>query len=352
MDWKEQGFILVSELIVGYLFGRFSIPIFRKIKTGKLDFYIGDRFAQDGSEPKFGGVTIFMTVVLGITVGVVCNNFYAAREMAAKIDLRVVLDGVMLLAVLLGIGLYQDYLKETKRGIGMKSLYMIIGEFASCFLFLVLLKMFGTGQTGILLPFRMGYLDLKLMYYPIGALIMTLVINAVKVHDCFGGDTKGGVDGLCAFTTFIAALGFLSGSSAMVNRSSLSGGLDALFAVCTAGACAAFLLWGIHPAKLYLGESGSLLLGGLICIITEFSKTQFVLVIIGTAYFIDGICALLHRIIFSLKKKLLLKDCTLHGHLKKIGWGDYKIILVSGIISVLGAAVSMAFFRYADKFIF
>lgn len=352
MDWKEQGFILVSELIVGYLFGRFLIPIFRKIKTGKLDFYIGDRFAKDGSEPKFGGVIIFLTVVLGIIIGTVCNNFYVSRGLALKIDLRVVLDGIMLLAILLGIGLYQDYLKETKLGIGMRSLYMVIGEFASCFLFLVLLKMFGVGQTGILLPFRIGYIDLKSMYYPIGALIMTLVINAVKVHDCFGGDTEGGVDGLCAFTTFIAALGFLSGSSVMTNKLSVYGNLDSLFAVCTAGALAAFLLWGLHPAKVYLGESGSLLLGGLLCIINEFSKTQFVLVIIGVTYFIDGFFTLLHRLIFILKKKLLLKDCTLHGHLKKIGWGDYKIILISGIVSVLGAAVSVAFFRYADKFIF
>ena len=69
MSWSVQAVILGCEMVLGYVLGRVFIPYFRRIKTGKFDFYIGDRFAKDGSEPKFGGVVIMLCVIFGIVTG-------------------------------------------------------------------------------------------------------------------------------------------------------------------------------------------------------------------------------------------------------------------------------------------
>lgn len=71
MSWSVQAVILGCEMVLGYVLGRVFIPYFRRIKTGKFDFYIGDRFAKDGSEPKFGGVVIMLCVIFGIVTGVI-----------------------------------------------------------------------------------------------------------------------------------------------------------------------------------------------------------------------------------------------------------------------------------------
>ena len=69
MDWQVQSVVIVTELAAGFILFRFFIPFFRRIKTGRFDLYIGDRFKKDGSEPKFAGVVMLITSVLGLTAG-------------------------------------------------------------------------------------------------------------------------------------------------------------------------------------------------------------------------------------------------------------------------------------------
>ena len=80
MSWSVQAVILGCEMVLGYVLGRVFIPYFRRIKTGKFDFYIGDRFAKDGSEPKFGGVVIMLCVIFGIVTGVIFYDSQAAKK--------------------------------------------------------------------------------------------------------------------------------------------------------------------------------------------------------------------------------------------------------------------------------
>ena len=80
MSWSVQAVILGCEMVLGYVLGRVFIPYFRRIKTGKFDFYIGDRFAKDGSEPKFGGVVIMLCVIFGIVTGVIFYDSQAVRR--------------------------------------------------------------------------------------------------------------------------------------------------------------------------------------------------------------------------------------------------------------------------------
>lgn len=344
MSAGVQTVILGCEMLLGYILGRVFIPYFRRIKTGKFDFYIGDRFAKDGSEPKFGGAVIMLCVVFGIVTGVI---FYDSRTVmslgsgAFSKRVFVVLGGA---AMLTAIGLSEDYVKEKKLGIGMKPFYKAAMEYLICFGVCVALRYCGGLQTAVLLPFHWGYIQFGKLFYVLFPLFMTVGINIVKIHDCAGGKTDTGVDGLCAVTALIFSAGLSFGIVA-------KGGCDEalLVAVCTMGAASGFLFWGCSPAKLYLGESGALALGGLMTAAVLLSGEYFVFLLAGAAAVVDGVSAFLQYFVFKTRKKLLMKGYTLHGHLKNKGHGDLAVIGIFAVISVAGAAAAAAFLIYSGK---
>lgn len=345
MDWKTQAVVLFAEISCGFIFGRFSIPFFRKIKTGKLELYIGDRLRKDGSEPKFGGAVIFITVLLGIAVGSACMNINS-DSLTRVLDVRQVICAVMFCGILLTAGLFEDYQKETKKGIGMKKRYLYLLEFVASAVFIVLLRLFGFESAEVLLPFRMGYVDLGVWYIPLTALLMTLIINITLAHDCQNGVTETGIDGLCTLSVMIGCIGLASGMSAANGHD-----FAHMLCICTAGGCSALLFWSLSPSKIYLGQSGAMLLGGLLCCITVFSGLHIAALLALLAPIADGICAVLQRAVFAKSKKLLFKGASLHEHLKNIGWGDYRIMCADIIVQAIGCAGAIAFIVYESKIV-
>lgn len=345
MSWSVQAVILGCEMVLGYVLGRVFIPYFRRIKTGKFDFYIGDRFAKDGSEPKFGGVVIMLCVIFGIVTGVIFYDSQAVLSFEnGEFSRRVfiALGGVLMLTA---IGLSEDYVKEKKLGIGMKPFYKICMEYLICLGVCVGLRYCGGVQTAVLMPFHLGYVQFGGLFYPLFPLFMTVGINMVKIHDCAGGKTDTGTDGLCAVTALIFSAGLSSGLAAGTGSDAAQ-----LFAVCTMGAAEGFLFWGCSPAKLYLGESGALAIGGLMTMAVLLSGEYFVFLLAGAAVVVDGACGLLQYIVFKIRKKLLMKGYTLHEHLQKKGHGDHAVIGIFAVISVAGAAAAIAFLIYSGKF--
>ena len=159
MSWSVQAVILGCEMVLGYVLGRVFIPYFRRIKTGKFDFYIGDRFAKDGSEPKFGGVVIMLCVIFGIVTGVIFYDSQAVLSFEnGEFSRRVfiALGGVLMLTA---VGLSEDYVKEKKLGIGMKPFYKICMEYLICLGVCVGLRYCGGVQTAVLMPFHLGYVQ-------------------------------------------------------------------------------------------------------------------------------------------------------------------------------------------------
>lgn len=114
MSWSVQAVILGCEMVLGYVLGRVFIPYFRRIKTGKFDFYIGDRFAKDGSEPKFGGVVIMLCVIFGIVTGVIFYDSQAVLSFEnGEFSRRVVYRSGRSF-VLTAVGLRRIIVKEKK----------------------------------------------------------------------------------------------------------------------------------------------------------------------------------------------------------------------------------------------
>lgn len=341
MLWSKAFIAIWAELLFGFACGRVLIPYFRKLKTGKLELYIGDRFKKDGSEPLFGGVVIALTLVFGAMIGML--SFRADADIGDSGLAKYAAVIVMSLLLML-VGVAEDHLRDLRKSnVGLKTVTKLVLEFVICLGFLVFLRACGADDTAVLLPFRLGYMDFRLFYYPLTALGMTAVINAVKVHDCFGGDVQSGIDGLCPLSAVIYSL-FFAVYGNVIGDSYLN-----MLGYVTAAACMAYLIWGISPSKMYCGQSGAYLLGGLVSCMAVVSKLHLAVFMAGLSFLVDGVCCLVQYVVFRKSKRLLLKGNSLHAHFKAKGYSDYKIMMIFSCISVVGGAAGIAFAVYSTK---
>lgn len=307
--------IFALQLVIGGLAGRLFIPVFRKMKTGKFEVYIGDRFAQDGSEPRGGGALMLLTFVTACSAAAAADGFTADEIRAAAFT-------AIFAAILTAVGLAEDYDRDVRGGIGMKSRYRVTMKLLLCGGYTALMGLFGYSSKMVLLHFRWGYVDLGWAYILLNALLMTVIITAAEICDCQKGIHETGVDGLCPMTMFVSFLGlfaaFGDGSREVVR----------VICLCAAGSCAGYLIWGAKPSKLFLGQSGGLFLGSVMCGILMLSGLHGAVLLAMAVPFIELASHLLQRAVFKRNKKLLFKGATLHEHLRNIGWSEYRITAV------------------------
>ncbi len=344
MLWNKILLVLLIEIVVSFAMGRVLIPYFRKLKTGKLELYVGDRFQKDEQNtPKFGGIIILLVLIIAIALGL--GVVLQSSQLGDFNYSSRVLTGVIFSGLLMIVGTFEDFTKDCKsKAVGFKLRHKVFIEFLLSLALLISLYLQGDNTQEVLLPFGLGYLSFGVLYYPLMAVFMTCTINMVKLHDCFGGDTSSGIDGLCCATTVVFSL-FVAICSDIADNS-----FAQVYAYCIAGAAAGMLIWGLSPAKIYIGESGSLLLGGLVSSLVIVSQMHVVFLLAGLAFVVDSICALVQYFVYRKNKKLVFQGNSLHAHLKAKNWSDYKIIALFGLITVVGGAVSIGFAMYKTKF--
>lgn len=336
MEAKIQFALLVTGLAAGLISGRLWIPAARKLKTGKFDIYLGDRFKKDDSEPRMGGAVIFLSLVI--------SCFAALAFMKAESSQAAAMGCVCaFLGIMLTVGLLEDHGKDTRTNIGIKPLYRFLIKLTACIGLVLGLKLAGYSCGEVLLPFRWGYIHLGILEVPLNALLMTGLITAVEIHDCHSGYHETGIDGLCVLSVMTASLGLSAGFAA--------GGkiLPQLVCLCLAVSCGAFEVYSISPSKIYPGQSGGLVLGGALCSIMVLSGLQLAVVFAMTAIIADALCAALQRAAFAKTKKLLFKGASLHEHLRAKGFGDYGVMGLFGMTQLLGSAAAIAFIIYENK---
>ena len=330
--------IFALQLAVGAMLGRLAIPVFRKMKTGKFEIYIGDRFRQDGSEPRGGGAVMLISFAAACFAGAAAGAFDAAM-------LRGMVGVMMYTSLLTAVGLAEDYDKDVRGGLGMKSRYRIITKLVLSGGFLALMQLFGYECGKVLLPFRWGYTDLGMAGIPINAIFMTVLITAAEITDCQHGIHDTGIDGLSAMVMFVGFLGLFAAFG--------NGGHEEarLTALCAAGSCAGYLIWGMRPSKLYTGQSGGLFLGGALCGILVLSGLHGAVLFCGAVPLFELAAHLMQRAVFKGKKKLLLKGATIHEHLRNIGWTESRIMAVFALIQTIFCAGAAAYSIYEAKLI-
>ncbi len=316
------GTAIVSFLITAII-GRFLIPFLHKLHFGQTILDIGPSWhKKKQGTPTMGGFMFIIGIVIATTVAVVMRSISSGFGSVEKF----VFVGLCFALCNGAIGFVDDYVKVVKkRNLGLTAKQKLVLQFAVAALYLFLMWLCGD-DTNIAVPFTTyGLVNLGIFYYIIMLFVLVGLINAVNLTD--------GVDGLDGSITFFASL-FL-----MLIANVVGYDANVIFAAAVAGGCLGFLVWNFHPAKCFMGDTGSLFLGGAVCALAFAMDMQLLLILIGIMYLVEMFSVMLQVTYFKLTHgKRLFKMSPIHHHFEMSGWSEMKIVCVFSLITALCGA--------------
>ena len=311
------------------LSGFIFIPWLRKLKFGQTILEIGPNWhrAKQGT-PTMGGFMFYAGTFVGICGGLFMISGELKNLIGAMYTNQVVsLCVSMLTALGFGIiGYVDDHIKVVKKqNLGLSPKYKIFGQVFVTAAFLAGQYYIGHITTVIQLPFLKSF-DLGLFYYPIAFVGIIFMVNAVNLTD--------GIDGLCSSVTFVVALGFMMISAAYGYYT------NAIFAIALAGALVGFLVWNFHPAKVFMGDTGSMFLGGAVVAMAWAVNRPEILVFMGIIYTCEALSVVIQVTYFKITHgKRIFKMSSIHHHFEMCGWSEVKIVTIFTAIRTIFAAV-------------
>ena len=315
--------ILATSFILTVILAPIGIPMLRRVKVGQSIREEGPQsHMKKAGTPTMGGIIFLLSIIVTTAACGLLFDVFTTQT-------------VVLLLVFVGfgiIGFLDDGIKVIfKRNLGLTSLQKLIGQIVIAIAAFLLLRLGGTFDTAIAIPFTEWQLDFGVFY--IAFLIFWLVgfSNAVNLTD--------GLDGLVAGTASIAFAAF--GVIALFNDQADI----ALFAFAVTGALLGFLIFNANPAKVFMGDTGSLALGGALAMLSVLVKQELLLLLIGLVFVIETLSVILQVGSFKLRKKRIFKMTPIHHHFELSGWSEWKVVLVfwsTGLVMALIAVLSEA----------
>ncbi|PTM59223.1 phospho-N-acetylmuramoyl-pentapeptide-transferase [Desmospora activa] len=312
---------------LGVLLGPLVIPVLRRLKFGQAIREEGPKAHQKkAGTPTMGG-SIFM-VVLVLTAIPVSNIFDQDGHLS---------DLFFLLFATLGygiLGFMDDYIKVVmKRNLGLTAKQKLLGQlFIGLVLFWVLMEVrvvrgLYESISTITIPGTQFSIELNWLYLPLLVLIMIATSNAVNLTD--------GLDGLVAGTAAIAY-----GAYAIIGLVQ-SNYMVVIFSASMVGALLGFLVFNAHPAKVFMGDTGSLALGGGLAALAVITKTELLLLIIGIVFVIETLSVMIQVSSFKLRGKRIFRMSPLHHHFELVGWSEWRVVTTFWLIGFLAAALGI-----------
>lgn len=299
----------ISAFVLALAAGPVFIPVLTRMKFGQTVRNDGPQsHLKKTGTPTMGGLIII------ISAAIVTLAFSKDKDMLL----------VMITTVLFGIiGFIDDYLKiRNKRSLGLRAYQKIIAQLlVSVFMAFVASGISQVG-TEVFIPFTGRFIDLGVLYIPFTVFVLVSTVNCVNLTD--------GLDGLAGGTT-VVVLGFFS----VIALASRNSGL-LIFSGSMIGALLGFLRFNSHPAQVFMGDTGSLALGGAIAALAVITKLPFFILIIGAIYVLEGLSVIIQVTYFKLTGgKRFFKMAPLHHHFELSGWAESKIVAVFIIITII-----------------
>lgn len=314
--------ILATAFLITTILAPLSIPLLRRLKFGQSIREEGPQsHMKKAGTPTMGGIIFLLAIIATTFIAGTMYNLFTTHT-------------VVILLVLVGfgvIGFLDDGIKVIfKRNLGLTSLQKLVGQIIIAIAAFMLLRL-GTFSSAIEIPFTSFSIDLGIFY--VGFLIFWLVgfSNAVNLTD--------GLDGLVAGTASIAFAAF--GVIALFSEQADI----ALVAFAITGALLGFLIFNANPAKVFMGDTGSLALGGALAMISILVKAELLLLLVGLVFVIETLSVILQVGSFKLRKKRIFKMSPIHHHFELSGWSEWKVVVVfwsTGLIVALIAVVMEA----------
>ncbi len=313
---------LAASFILSALFTRFLIPKLKSMKMGQKILDIGPRWhkSKEGT-PTMGGIGF---IIASLIVG----GAAAAIMAFTKAEGISKLLAVILFALANGaIGVVDDMTKfKNHRNEGLTPTQKYLLQLISAGLFLAALKLTGNVTTELAIPFAGVSLDLGIFYYVISILLITGIVNSVNLTD--------GIDGLASSVTmavgaFFAVAAFTLGSLP-----------TAFISAIMIGSCLGFLVYNFYPAKVFMGDTGSLFLGGLAVGAAYAIGNPLIIVIVGIIYIAEAASVIIQVGVYKMTKKRVFKMAPIHHHFEKCGWSELKVVGVFSLTTVIFGVIA------------
>jgi phospho-N-acetylmuramoyl-pentapeptide-transferase len=314
IDFKEVLFPLVITFLFTMLISPLFIPLLKRLKYGQQIRTDGPQgHLKKAGTPTMGGIIILLAIAL------------AALKFIDKNS-----ELVVLLVATLGFGLIgflDDYIKIVfKRSLGLTAKQKLFGQLlVSAIVCYFLIQM--DHSTSLHVPFFDWSFSLGWFYFPFVAFLMLGTSNAVNFTD--------GLDGLLAGTSAIAFGGFVI--IAMKAHSPET----AIFASAMIGAVLGFLVFNAHPAKVFMGDTGSLGIGGGLTAVAILTKEELLLAIIGGVFVMEIMSVVIQVISFKTRGKRVFKMSPIHHHFELVGWSEWRVVTTFWFVALILATLGL-----------
>ena len=308
--------ILITALFSGILSGAIGyvlIPLLRTIKAGQSIREVGPTWHNNkAGTPMMGGLMFIAAAIICLLCNIPFMEDYTVFY-------------VLVISLCFGgIGVVDDLCKmKKKKNMGLTSMQKMLLQLAVSALFLYALYKTGAMNCALYVPFfNVTFQIHPIVYIFFAMFVMVGCDNAVNLTD--------GVDGLCGSVT-IPVMIFFTAVSVAQGKYEL-----ALLPASLVGGLAAYLVYNWHPAKVFMGDTGSLFLGGVVCAMAFALEMPLILILVGIVYIIETLSVILQVGYFKLTHgKRLFKMSPIHHHFEMCGWKEVKICLVFTAITVV-----------------
>ena len=317
---------IVCAFVLGLILGKVYIPMLRALKAGQSIREIGPKWHEvKAGTPTIGGIIFISAMVVSIFAGI--GN--------PEGDYTHLL--VLAFALVFGlIGFIDDFFKvKYKRNLGLTALQKLILQLIASAVYLVVLARTGSLTWELYIPFaNVSFAIHPVIYCVFAVFVIVGCTNAVNLTD--------GIDGLATGVTMPVMTFFIVACMA-ADRLTL-----ALFPACLLGGLGAFLCYNFHPAKVFMGDTGSLFLGAAVCGMAFALDMPLILILVGLVYIIETVSVILQVTYFKLTHgKRIFKMTPIHHHFELCGWNEYKIFTVA--TGLTAALCVLAWFGIAGR---
>ena len=325
-------YLAVAVLSAGItaLLGLWMIPVLRRLKFGQTILDIGPSWhkSKEGT-PTMGGLMFIAGIILSagtVFISMLMQNPALSQGVYKLANARFIAG----LAAALGfslIGFWDDYMKIVKKqNLGLTAKQKLMYQFLIAAGFLWALVTAGDLSTSFYIPF-FGLWKAGFAYYPLSLLGIVFVVNSVNLTD--------GIDGLASSVTVACSLGFFV-AAVLLKLPQI-----AILAAATAGGCLGFLVYNAFPAKVFMGDTGSMFLGGCVIAMAFGVGLPLLLALFGIVYLCESISVVLQVISFKTTKKRIFRMSPIHHHFEMGGMSETQIVTAFTAAAIAGSAVGI-----------
>lgn len=316
LSFKMITITAIISLVMVMAMGPVVIPALHNLKFGQTVRDDGPQtHLKKNGTPTMGGV-MMMIAIFATTL----------------IRTRISTDVLMMLLCMLGfgfIGLLDDMVKiRQTRSLGLTPKQKIVLQVVLAFaIAMYRYKEIGEGAQFII-PFVQTTINIGIIYVPIMMVVIIGTVNAVNLTD--------GLDGLASGITAIVATFFAIFALVIVNNVEVS-----QMAAATMGACIGFLWFNANPAKVFMGDAGSMALGGAVTALAIFTDSVLIIPIVGGIYFAEALSVMIQVSHYKRTKKRIFKMAPLHHHYEQCGWPETKVVFRFWIVTIMLALLGI-----------